>query len=63
MEENSSRRKSKATVNLKTGRFDNIDSAFQFCTNLLALMMMIAESMMSNRPVLRFTEALLFLLK
>ena len=68
-------RKSEATGNLKTGRFDNADSAviissvckvaknrsLQFCTALHTLLMMTAESMLSKRPVLRFTVALLFL--
>ena len=73
--------KNEATVNLKTGRFDNIDSAvninkwnitqkqisptnqdsFQFCTLLLTLLMMTAESMLSKRPVLRSTAPLFFL--
>ena len=51
------RRKSKATVNLKTEPFGNTDPAviLQFCTTLLTLLMMTAESMMSKRSVLRFT--------
>ena len=38
---------------------------FQFCTALLTLLMMTAESKLSKRPVLRFTAALrlTFLLK
>ena len=43
--------KSKATVN------------FRFCTALLPLLMMTADSMLSKRPVLRFTVALFFLLE
>ena len=35
----------------------------QFCTALHTLLMMTAESILSKRPVLRFTVALLFLLK
>ena len=46
-------RKNKAAVILKTGRFDNIDS----------VLMMLAESMLSNRLVLKITAALFFLLK
>ena len=52
---------------LKTGRFDNTDpvviisSVFQFCTASFTLLMMIAKSMLSKRPVLRFTLALFFL--
>ena len=71
-EENSLRRKNITTVRLKTGRFDNKDAAaiissvsslFQFCSALLTLLMMTAESMWSKRPVLSFTVALFFLLK
>ena len=83
-DENSIRWKNKATVNLKTERFNNIDSAviisnvskavhncerlwfrafFQFYTALLTLLMMTAESMLSKRLILRFTETLFFLLK
>ena len=63
---------STATVNRKTGRFDNRDSAvvissvskavgfFQLYTALLTSQMMTAESV-SKRPVLRFTVAVLFL--
>ena len=68
-------RKSKATVNLKTGSFNGIQciqlslSAVTTvltttdCTALLTLPMMTAGSMLSNRPVLRFTMAVFFLLK
>ena len=65
-------KENKVTVIVKTGRFDNIDSAviirsvskaFQFCTTLLTLLMMTAGSMLSKRPVLRITEALFFLLQ
>ena len=66
--------KKRATVNRKTGRFDNRDSAaiisnaskavglpfFHFCTALLTLLMMTAESV-SKCPVLRFGVAVLFL--
>ena len=45
-----------ATV--KTRLFD-----FQFCTALLALLVMPAECMSLKRPVLRFTVAIFFLLK
>ena len=36
---------------------------FQFCTALLTLLMMAAESVLSKRPVLTITVALLFFLK
>ena len=53
-------RKSKVTVNFKTG----LKQAAQYiCTALLTLLMMTAESTLSKRPVLRFTVALIFLLK
>ena len=52
-----------AALTLKTGRFNVIDSAviissvckavLQFCTALVILLMMTAESMLSIRPVLR----------
>ena len=74
--ENSLRRNSAATVSFKTGRFDNIGSAeiiksvskavqnrkrvCEFCTALLTLLMITAESMLSKRPILRFTVALFF---
>ena len=48
--------KNKVTVILKTGRFD------KFCTDLLTLLMMTAESMLSKRPNLGITETLFFLL-
>ena len=51
------RRKSKATVNFRTGPFDNIDSV------MITLLMIAEESMLSKRPVLRFSAALLFLLQ
>ena len=73
------RRKNKISVILTTGRFDNIDLAvitstvyarqyktekqLQFCTALLSLLMMTAESMLSQRPVVRITEILFFHLK
>ena len=67
------RRKNKAAINLKTGRFDNINLAViisrvckavqNCCTALHTLLMMTAEFMLSKRPVLRFTAALFFLLK
>ena len=42
--------------NSETGRFDNMDPAnfisdVKFCTALLTLLMMAAESMMSKRPL------------
>ena len=47
-------RKNKASVNLKTGRFDNVESG------VIISSVSHAESMVSKRPVVRFTEALFF---
>ena len=60
--------KNKAAVNLKIGRFDNVESAviinlFQFCTALLTLLMMTAKSTLSKRPIVKITVALFFLLQ
>ena len=52
---NSLRRKNKAAVNLKTGRFDNINSA--------VIISSVCKAVLSKRPVLRLTAALFFLLK
>ena len=61
------RKKSKTRPNLKTGRFDNIDSAViisSVSTILPSLRcMMTAESMLSKRPVLQFIAVVFFLLK
>ena len=61
--------KHKTTVNLATGRFDNIYSAVIISSVSkavqkwqLSLLMMTAESMLSKCPVLRLTAAL-FILK
>ena len=61
------KRKNKATVIFKTGRFDNTDSEViisrisrWFCTTLHTLLMMTAEFVLSKRPVLRITVALFF---
>ena len=59
-DENSSRRKNKAT-----GRFNNMDSAAisNFRTALLTVLMMTAESMSSKHPVSKIAVDLFFLLK
>ena len=53
-------------MNFKTGRFDNIDSTViisSVCKEVHTLLMITAESMLSKRPVLRFTVTLLFFLE
>ena len=69
-EANRLRRKNKVTMTLKTGRFDDIDSAViissvstavqsfvveRLCTAVLTLLVMTAESMASKRQVLRIS--------
>ena len=57
------KRKNKAGVNLITGRhqlitiISSVSKAVQNCV-LLKLLMMIAEPVLSKRPVLRLTEAI-----
>ena len=67
---NSLRRKNKSTVIHKIGRLDNIDSAFIISgiskavqNRKFVLLMTTADSMLSNRSVLRITVTLFFLLK
>ena len=55
------RRKNKAAVNHKTGRFD-INSAV-IMSSVCKAVQNCKEFMLSKRPVLRFTAALFFLLK
>ena len=54
-------------VKFQTRRFDNIDSvvntvSFQFCTALLTLLVMTAESILLNRLVLRINVVSCFFL-
>ena len=60
-------RKNKVSVILKTGRFDSIDSAAviissMFCTALLTLLMITAESMLSKRKALKLLGLYFFVL-
>ena len=57
--------KAKATINFKTGHFGKIDSTVIISSLCKAVQNseMTAESMLSKRPVLRFTAVLFFLHK
>ena len=65
------RKKNQTKIILKTGRFDNIKSVVIIIsvlltllrTALLTLLMMTANSMLLERPVLYITAAIFFLLK
>ena len=68
-DKNSSKRKNKASVIFKTGRFDNAESvviisnASKTVPNSLTLQLMMTAESMSKRRVLRITVSLLFLLE